>query len=160
MFLQWRARFELLECKNQGNACFYRSRRVRVLAWMMPRSHRVGFLPDSACLCPNTSMATAPSVKYSIKSSLTDTASSCRIRNKSWANYIFSFIWLLMLLYTTIMYLTWFSISLHFTSPCSYQTPPYSVGPWCWWMRMACRLQGQQWWVPAGPRTYTDRRRS
>lgn len=104
MFLQWRAWVELLECKSQGNACFYRSRKVRVLAWMMPRSHRVGFLPVSACLCPNTSMATAPSVKYSIKSSLTDTASSCRIRDQSWANYIFSFNWLLMLLYNIRMY--------------------------------------------------------
>lgn len=75
--------FEPLECRSQQNACFYRSRRVRVLAWMIPRSHRVGFLPDSACLWPNTSMATAPSVRYSMKSSLTDTASSCRTTDQS-----------------------------------------------------------------------------
>ncbi len=52
------------------------SRKVRVLAWMMLRSHSAGFLPGSACLCPYTSMATAPSVRYSIKSSVTLTACS------------------------------------------------------------------------------------
>ncbi len=52
------------------------SRKVRVLAWMMLRSHSAGFLPGSACLCPYTSMATAPSVRYSIKSSVTVTACS------------------------------------------------------------------------------------
>lgn len=54
----------------------YLSRNVRVLAWMMLRSHSAGFLPASACLCPYTSMATAPSVRCSINSSVTDTASS------------------------------------------------------------------------------------
>lgn len=54
----------------------YLSRNVRVLAWIMLRSHSAGFLPASACLCPYTSMATAPSVRCSINSSVTDTASS------------------------------------------------------------------------------------
>ena len=61
---------------TKRTACVYLSRSVRVLAWMMLRSHRAGFLPASACLCPYTSMATAPSVRYSMKSSDTDTATS------------------------------------------------------------------------------------
>lgn len=68
----------------RAKVCTYLSRNVRVLAWMMLRSHSAGFLPGSACLCPNTSMATAPSVRYSIKSSVTVTACSYDIKNLRW----------------------------------------------------------------------------
>lgn len=62
--------------RAEAQFCVHLSRNVRVLAWIMLRSHSAGFLPGSACLCPNTSMATAPSVRYSIKSSVTVTACS------------------------------------------------------------------------------------
>ena len=70
--------FSLLSMQMCVCARAYLSLSVRVLAWMMLRSQSAGFLPGSACLWPNTSMATAPSVKYSMKSSVTATASSWR----------------------------------------------------------------------------------
>lgn len=82
----WKASHSSLvrqDYQSEVSVCVYLSRSVRVLAWMMLRSHRAGFLPASACLCPYTSMATAPSVKYSMKSSVTDTASSYRTKERS-----------------------------------------------------------------------------
>lgn len=127
----------------------YLSRNVRVLAWMMLRSHSAGFLPASACLCPYTSMATAPSVRCSINSSVTDTASSyvspqktSAIQTKSTTHF-----------HTTrnqnrhcsgklldLLQDLKFSSSLP-CLPCSCQTPPCSVGPCCWVMRMTCQLR-------------------
>ncbi len=58
----------------------YLSLSERVFAWITPRSQRARFLRGFACLWPNTSTATAPSIRNSRKSSVTDTSRVCRSR--------------------------------------------------------------------------------
>lgn len=64
------------ETTNTRCVFVHLSRSVRVLAWITPRSHSARFLRWLACLWPYTSMATAPSDKYSKKSSDTGTENS------------------------------------------------------------------------------------
>lgn len=52
------------------------SRRLRVFAWIIPRSHRAGFFRGSFILWPYTSIANAPSERCSMKSSVMLTENS------------------------------------------------------------------------------------
>lgn len=164
----WNAR-EMQRVKGDC-VCVYLSRSVRVLAWIMLRSQRAGFLPASACLCPYTSMTTAPSVRYSMKSSVTDTATSYRTKKRLvlyqqlitdqspttfYKKKILTTTYS-MCFFNTITIkpkrtecmkafnLTCRPLSPTQASPCSCQTPPCSVGPWCWATRTMGLLQEPQ----------------